>query len=288
MANLELQRGLSVPKRLGNLLERIRAPRIAELLLAALTAYLLALAAWAVFAPLPVPNGDKLAAISPATPDQQVTTARNPFPKVEFVAAPEAAGPDLEETALDLTLTGVWPEPEEASAIVRRPDGKERRFAVGEDIVPGVKLVAVYGDQIVIEQNGVRESLRFESKAPVGRRTEVAASSAPADESKKINNSGVLDGALGGRAFKLAPTRNSAGNAALAVFAGDDPALFEKAGLKDGDIIQSINGKSVSSAPGEVLAALGAAAQSGNVNLVVERDGRNQLVVLSVEGAGIR
>jgi general secretion pathway protein C len=212
-------------------------------------------------------------------------SVRNPFPKAALDAAPIETSPELAETALDLTLTGVWPEAGGGSAIIRRPDGKERRFAVGDEIVSGVKLIAVYGDQVVIEQGGVRESLRFESKAPVERRVAAMAEPAPELSPQKISNSGLADAGIGA-AFKLAPARNAAGRPALAIYAGDNRALFESAGLRDGDIILSINGSSAPSSPGEILALIGGSAQSGKVSLVVERDGKKQIVTISADGVG--
>ncbi|WP_395072724.1 type II secretion system protein N [Hyphococcus sp.] len=263
----------------------VRAPRLAELLLVAFIAYLLALATWAFFAPLPVPKGDRLAALPAAQSNQTQLNARNPFPKAAIDAAPIEAGPELAETALDLTLTGVWPGAEGGSAIIRRPDGKERRFETGEEIVSGVKLIAVYGDQVVIEQNGVRESLRFETKAQVERRVVAPKESAPAVTPPKISNNGLAD-MEAGDAFRLAPARNSAGNLSLAVYAGSNRALFERTGLRDGDIIVSINGSAAPASPGEILALIGGSAQPGKINLVVERDGEKQTIALSGGGVG--
>ncbi len=276
---------------------RALAPRIAEWVLIAVIAVLLARAAVAFFAPLPVPAGDRLAAL-PATKSQSGTVeGRNPFPAAVINAAPVDAGPDLAETALDLTLTGVWPDGDQSSAIIQRPDGKQERFAVGAEIVSGVRLVAVYPDQVVIEQNGVREALRFESKITAPRSAPPSAPSltqspapAPAESAQtagdggKIKNAPAQDGL--GRAFRLAPGVDPAGRPAVLLYAGRDRAVFEASGLRDGDVLRSVNGAPPPSSPNELAAMMSQFMKAGAATIVVERDGAMETIELSQDGSG--
>jgi len=121
-------------------------PRVIELLLVGLLGLTLAKIAIAVFAPLPTPKGDVVGAAmstQSSTRERGPTDAKNPFHSVAVVAGPVEDIPDVAETSLDLTLTGVWPNGDEGSAIIRRSDGKEKRHAVGETITSGVRLVAL-------------------------------------------------------------------------------------------------------------------------------------------------
>lgn len=286
MAGLELPNRAELPAHLSRRLAQMRLPRIAEWLLVGLVAYLLAKAAIAFFAPLPVPKGDMLAALPAAKRTAVDVNGRSPFPQtVAIDEAPIAAGPDLTETALDLGLTGVWPEAEGGSAIIRRPDGKERRFAVGEEIVSGVKLIAVFSDQVVIEQGGVRESLRFESKAPAPRPAMTPARQAQRGGDAKIQNLSSGANLLGG-VVRLEPGKNAAGQPALVVYAGQNRAAFESAGLRDGDVLVTINGVAPPQSPGEMIAIINNAAQAGSARLVVERDGERLPAALSFNGSG--
>lgn len=52
------------------------------------------------------------------------------------------------------------------SAILGTPDGLQRSFAVGEEIAPGVRLVSVAEDHVVLARGGVRSTLHFPAAAP--------------------------------------------------------------------------------------------------------------------------
>ena len=245
------------------------APRIAEFAFAALVAFLLARLAIALFAPLPTPQGDALAAASSGAPKQQAAVSgRNPFPQVAVAAAPAETAPDVAETSLDLTLTGVWPG-ENGSAIIRKPDGTQARFAIGDTIVSGVTLAAVYADQVLIEQNGVREALRFETKISPQRSTAPAAPPAP---------SGVSP----------ANAATNAGAPAIAVYGGVDRRAFDRAGLRDGDILKSVNGAPPPLTPNELAGLLTQISRVGSATIVVERDGAAKQVTLALQESGNR
>ncbi len=286
MTSINLQRasaGAAGAQRAPRLLAR--APRLAEWFLLALIAFLLARAVIAFFAPLPLPQGDRLAAAVTAPQGETQISVRNPFPVSDLVAAPVANTPDVAETALDLALTGVWPAAEKPSAIIRKPDGKQGRFAVGEDIVPGVRLSEVYADQVIIEQNGVRESLRFETKAPIERPAAAPAPSQPQQEpSEKIDNFPSRDLLNGFARFGLGI--DPKGGAAVMVFAGRDRAAFEQAGFRDGDIIRSINGVKPKPNPADMSTLISEISRQGSASITIERDGAQQTIAFSVSQSG--
>ncbi|MAW81198.1 MAG: hypothetical protein CMI63_13245 [Parvularcula sp.] len=290
VAGLELRRGFGAPAFLRGERARALGPRIVEWALIAVIAFLLARTAIAFFAPLPVPAGDQLAAL-PATKSGGATPleGRNPFPAAVVDAAPVETGPDLAETALDLTLTGVWPGDDNSSAIIQRPDGRQKRFAVGDEIVSGVRLVAVYSDQVVIEQNGVRESLRFESKITAPRAiqntnrpaTENARDAAPENKIENAPAGSDLSGA-----FRLAPGVDPAGKPAILLYAGRDRATFEATGLRDGDVLRLVNGSAPPNEPNELAAMMSQFMKSGAATIVIERNGAMQKIELSRDGSG--
>jgi general secretion pathway protein C len=270
---------------------RVRAlgPRIAEWVLIALIAFLLAQALIAFFAPLPVPAGDRIAALPAAKSQSGTVEGRNPFPAAVIDAAPVEAGPELAETALDLKLVGTWVDDERSSAIIQKPDGKQEAFELGQEIIPGVRLVAVYADQVVIEQNGVRESLRFESKItaprPIQNTAQGSEQNVPdADDSGKITNAPSGNGL--GRAFRLAPGVDPAGRPAILLYAGRDRSTFEASGLRDGDVLRSVNGSPPPSSPNELAAMMSQFMKAGAATIVVERDGAMETIELSQDGSG--
>jgi general secretion pathway protein C len=265
---------------------RALAPRIAEWILLALIAFLLARAAMAFFAPLPLPKGDRLAAATGSASEKPQIEGRNPFPASGASAAPAASPSEsVAETALDLGLTGVWPAEQTPSAIIRRPDGKQRRYAVGEEIVSGVRLVEVQSDYVIIEQNGVRESLRFENKAPIERAAPVERPAPPpTDAPEKIENL-TPQGSLN-NLVRFGLGLDPKGGAAVMIFAGRNRAAFEQAGFRDGDIVRSINGVAPSPNPAEMSALINQIVSAGSASVVVERDGASRTLTLSLSELG--
>lgn len=68
---------------------------------------------------------------------------------------------------VDIKVSGVMAGGSAAVAILSLNDGPPRSFLPGERVGPGVKLVAVEGDGVVIEQGGERVRLVLE-KLPEG------------------------------------------------------------------------------------------------------------------------
>ncbi len=52
------------------------------------------------------------------------------------------------------------------SAIIGTPDGLQKSFAVGDEVAPGVRLVSVAEDHVVLARGGVRSTLQFPPAAP--------------------------------------------------------------------------------------------------------------------------
>lgn len=260
------------------------APRIVEAVLAIILGILLGLTAMRLFAPLPLPSGNVGAAAPRPTAPAAALTVKNPFPAVEAAALIEDAAPEVADTSLDLTLTGVWANEENGgSATIETPDGKQGRFAIGDEIVSGVTLDSVYPDQVIINRSGVRESLRFEGKeartsAPVQRRP----AAAPAPDLRDVPATGFLD------FMRLAPAIDENGNFAIDIYAARDRQTFNSYGLRDGDRVISINGSPPPNDPAGLRAVASMLQREGEAVIVVRRGDREIPVSLSLEGLGNR
>ncbi len=68
-------------------------------------------------------------------------------------------------TPVDIKVSGVMAGGSAAVAILSLNDGPPRSFLPGERVGPGVKLVAVEGDAVVIERGGERVRLGMERLA---------------------------------------------------------------------------------------------------------------------------
>ena len=77
-----------------------------------------------------------------------------------FFRLSPATGPTV-ITPLDLQLFGIRQDHASGrgSAIIANPDGQQRSFTVGEEIVPGAKLAGVEIDHVTISRNGTLEQL---------------------------------------------------------------------------------------------------------------------------------
>ncbi|WP_411818305.1 type II secretion system protein N [Hyphococcus sp. DH-69] len=237
----------------------------------------LAKLAISVFAPLPTPRGDMVSAAMSSPQGQRIQTTtepKNPFGSAPMPNAPVEQAPEVAETSLNLKLTGVWPDGPDGSAIIRGEYGKDKRYAVGESISSGVRLVSVYEDQVIIEQNGVRESLRFESKIPAPKRSEPQNAAA----ALTVTPRELTD------AIRMSSTTDDNGKPVIALNAGRNANVFTRIGFKNGDFLRTVNGEAAPSDPAGLLEMMNELSRESQATIVIERDGQRIPIVLSVRG----
>ncbi|MGF6668695.1 type II secretion system protein N [Pseudomonas monsensis] len=87
----------------------------------------------------------------------QLIAARSDSPALQWFS--NQTGP------VDIKVSGVMAGSRGAVAILSLNDGPPRSFLQGEKVGPGVKLLAVEGDGVVIEQGGERVRLEVERLA---------------------------------------------------------------------------------------------------------------------------
>ncbi|MBI2960098.1 MAG: general secretion pathway protein [Betaproteobacteria bacterium] len=114
---------------------------------------------WAWFAPPPEPRAQVLAA-----PLGNVASAGTLFgrvPRTRTAAAP---------TGMAIRLLGVVAASSTPSgyAVVQLEPKQIRAVREGEDIAPGIRLAEVHPDHVVLERNGVRETLAWPEKGRTG------------------------------------------------------------------------------------------------------------------------
>lgn len=251
------------------------APKTLEIILVVVIALILARLCITLFAPLPLPQGDVVASAPSAAP-VVAAAAKSPFPAVavEFEPVEEEPSEAVAETTLDLTLTGAstW---EEGSATIRTPDGQQKRFAVGDRIVSGVTLAAVYPNQVIIERNGLRESLRFESKVTADELPDSVQEPIRSDDAPAPGGD-VSKADLGNLAsvLRLSPGMNANGELVIELYAAQDRSSFSALGLEEGDLLVSVNGAPAPTNPAALSAVLSEIQQADVAAIVVERNGQ--------------
>ncbi|GAB4151797.1 MAG: GspC family type II secretion system variant ExeC [Sphingomonadales bacterium] len=183
--------------------------------------------------------------------------------------------PAAPETALDLQLFGVraGADSEQGSAIIRSPDGKQRSFMVGEDLIDGVRLLHVLPDRVVIAHRGVRESLAF---ADAKRKRAVTPAAAPAVTA-------AVDPASLFQQIETRPRRIDGKLNGFLLYPKGDGATFRRLGLEAGDVLLAVNDRPLGSfeALQEMPQRL---AGLRRLRLTIERQGQNQTLNIGGDG----
>jgi general secretion pathway protein C len=134
-----------------------------ELILLSLLAMQCARLVWTIVTPVdPVGDWKAASALRPAAVSSGLLGSFDPFFRLSADNAP------LVVTSLNLKLFGVREDRASGrgSAIIATPDGQQKSFAVGEEIVPGVTLVAVGPDSVTINRSGTQEQLFLDQSTP--------------------------------------------------------------------------------------------------------------------------
>ena len=143
-------------------LPRSNVYSIAELVLIALLAVQCARLVWAVVTPV-TPLGDwRPARPGVAGAPGEMLRGFDPFFRLSSGEAPAAV------TSLQLTLYGIRVNEAtgSGSAIIATPDGTQKSYAVGDEIMPGAMLKGVAFDHISIDRGGTVEDLYIDQSKP--------------------------------------------------------------------------------------------------------------------------
>jgi general secretion pathway protein C len=176
-------------------------------------------------------------------------------------------------SSLDMALMGTRVDRASGrgSAILALGEGAQESFAVGDEVVPGVRLVEVAFDSVTLDNGGQREQLFLDQSAPVSQAVSPAPSPAsgvaarlPADLSVMPRLSGTTV-----TGWVLSPKGSG--------------AAFAAAGFRPGDVLLRVDGRDVASLGDP--AALVRRLDAGGMVLEVERGG--QTVSLRLGPGGV-
>ncbi|WP_303907943.1 type II secretion system protein GspC [Thiohalomonas denitrificans] len=206
---------------------------------------------------------------------------------------PAVAAPiDAPETRLNLVLRGLFAadRPDQGAAIIADSRGNEKFYLNGDHLPGGAQLKEVHVDRVILARGGRFETL----KLPKASRTGISlddesetggAAASGVRQLPELRNYREKIRANPTSAFDLVRMRPVSENGRLKgyrVSPGKDRELFRKAGLRSGDVVTGINGMGLDdpARTQEVFKQLTSASQ---LELVVERGGRQQQIVLSVD-----
>ena len=255
-------------ERLFRRLPRFTALSALELILLVLIAVQAARLFWTLVTPVG-PVGDwRPPAALPAPAGDSVLAEFDPFFRLS------AGGPAV-VTSLNLRLFGVREDRAtgRGSAIIALPDGTQRSFAVGEEIMPGVTLAQVGFDNVTINRSGTPEQIFLDqSEAAPQPNAQAGGQTAPMVTAAPGQAVPAAPAAPAAPPIRLQPRMSGGQMDGLSVGPGGDGGqAFRAAGFQPGDVIVSVNGRRVSSLD-EARALIRAA--GGTVNILVDRGGR--------------
>lgn len=203
----------------------------------------------------------------------------------------DAPTEELEETRLALTLKGTMAGTDNrlTAAIIADNRNEEKVYTIGDPIISGATLHAVYRDQVVLNRNGNLEALKLPKELPVSsapaRRqatTTRRVSAAPAEQNTSVQ------AALTQNASKLAdvirPTPYFVGGQqqGYRVYPGRNRQQFAALGLRPGDLIKDIDGAALTD-PQQAMQIFQNLGTADQVSVTVERNGQSQVLVLSAD-----
>ena len=259
--------------RAERLFRRLPRPTIftaLELALLALIAVQAARLVWALVTPLG-PLGDW----RPASTLNALPAAGGALGDFDPFFRLSAGGAPAVVTALNLQLYGVREDRAtgRGSAIIGLPDGTQRSFAVGEEVMPGVTLAAVGFDNVTINRAGAMEQIFLDQSQPAATAGAPQPGQAPPPAPAAPAPQPPIAAAPAPNApLSLQPRMNNNQITGLIVSpGGDGGAAYRAAGFQPGDVIVAVNGQRVTG-PDQALTLL--RQSGGSVTFMVDRGGR--------------
>lgn len=184
-------------------------------------------------------------------------------------------------TSLPLKLTGVRIDEAmgRGSAIIGTPDGLQASYAIGDEVMPGIRLKAVAFDNVTIDRGGTPEQLFIDQSIAAPVATPGATPAVPGVPAS--GTSVVVAPALGApvQAQSLASTigfdphvENGRVTGFVVQPKGSGEA-FRAAGFQPGDVVTSVNGRELHGLD-DAAQAVGSAGRDAIVTFAVNRGGR--------------
>jgi general secretion pathway protein C len=277
--------------------------------LAALALWLLVRLVWAL-----VPRGDAAFDTAPAR-NEAAFAGTIPAQSIAkwhlFGNTPlrPGAGPGAPATTLSLILRGTFADrdPKAGIAMIDDPGRGERALKVGDEVAAGARLAAVYPDHVVLEHEGIEESLKLprdRNLAPtdVVRPTPTTVTSRPVPgaapsmtqpqgSAQSTRASSDLQQTVARlrhdpdelmRRVPVVPVLDGGKLTGVRLSAGADAALINRIGLRPGDVITSVNGTPIDSfsRAQQIMSGIG---NAGSARVTVLRDGKPAEISVSLK-----
>ncbi len=205
--------------------------------------------------------------------DWGIVQERQPFGVLGKVVAPVALAPTPPPSPLMLSLIGTFlTQGQEPYAIIEdKKKNEQEMFLIGDSVFEQATLKKIYLDRVEVERNGKLEVLRLDEIAGNAGAGTISSGSddfviEEAELDKGLENLPLL--LTQARAVPYFKDGRSIG---LRLFAIKTGSLYEKVGLKNGDILKTINGNNLGDIS-QALKLFEQLKQERSINLTLERD----------------
>jgi general secretion pathway protein C len=260
-----------------------------------LLTYSLAQWSWRLMEPAPIVVDPRPSApmVDSATELRQLLSA-NLFGQADVAAGQNLSPSSISPTSLNLVLTGVMVGGANNFAFISINGANETAFGLGDEILSGATLHAVYPDRVLLRHGGALESLALKDNLALPEGAIIT--------SPQYRNDAPLSGIRGsGTNFRV--ERNTLTQqmqkpefltqALMVPNAGggflvreiQPGSVYEKLGMRVGDVIRSVNGQPINNMD-EVMKLyqqLGGVNQIGNIAIEVSRGGRSESLQYNIE-----
>lgn len=211
----------------------------------------------------------------PAPPTESAVPASASPPEAAPVAAPRQPAPAPANSVAELRLHGVMGIGDSGSAIISTGAGPQRLIRVGRDAIPGVPLLAVAGDHVLLRENGREVRLAFADDANGG------AVATPSGSSSEPGGRNSPEARRESREYQaaLAPARIDGRHAGYRFRADRMPELFQSAGITADDIILRVGGLGLEDAD-DVAGIPERMRERETFDVEIIRDGQEQTITI--------
>jgi len=196
---------------------------------------------------------------------------------------------DAPETQLNLVLTGIVASKYgiDSRALIKDAKNEQKPYAVGDTVINNVKLHAIYNNRVILDRSGRFETLTLEQEKEAKKA--VARSSSNNRVSRDVaqnlgeaRNQILQDPSKAAQYLRIQPERRDGKLVGYRIYPGSDRSLFQKVGLRPGELVTAINGQSLDN-PSESLKLLGELSQAPSVSVTLERGGQSRTLTVSFQ-----
>lgn len=249
---------------------------------------------WVLFkpvVPVVVPDSNAVAPVATVSFDPQALLAAHLFGQAPVAANAQSIN-DIPISSLNLVLTGVVAAGGESYALISVNGQPQEPFAVGQEIpTTGAILQAVYPDRVILTRNGVSESLMLEGMAKA--LSDVAVGEEPPTAAPlAIQQPGLNQYMLPRELItqQLRKPQELFSQALMVPNAGggflvreiQPNSLYEKLGLRVGDVLRSVNGKPINTVD-DAMKVYQALSNAQNIQVEVVRGGRSEQLTYNLQ-----